>query len=44
MTIVAVVLGVLFMVAMCRVARCPTCGFYRDPESVGCNCPSEEDE
>lgn len=21
------------------IARCPVCGFYRDPEQPGCNCP-----
>jgi hypothetical protein len=40
-TLVIVVLGVLvlLMVAMMSAtARCPACGFYRDPELPGCNC------
>lgn len=37
--VIVVVLLVVFIAVGVWSAKCERCGFYRDPERPGCNCP-----
>jgi len=43
LTLILITLAVVAFVAVVAlgfwISKCPGCGFYRDPEMPGCNCP-----